>query len=198
MGLDGQSTADLADPFENMRMGLYSQRMKYNNASILLPQDMLRLHTLGTAQAIGVADKVGSLEVGKFADFLLVDTDPTGHGPGVRPLRDARVRLQQFQRGYGLRGRRTGREARPASEVRCAGSCGRRQSARRGHSASQREGGVGGQPMSTEMTDWPERAMRVAVTTFRIGGCAMFVGRNLTVLCPLTARHVRDAHDSSR
>ena len=46
-------------------------------ASILLPQDMLRLHTLGTAKAIGVAEKVGSLEVGKFADFLLVD--PTQH-----------------------------------------------------------------------------------------------------------------------
>ena len=85
MGLDGQSTADLADPFENMRMGLYSQRMKYNNASILLPQDMLRLHTLGTAQAIGVADKVGSLEVGKFADFLLVDTTQPDTGPVYDP-----------------------------------------------------------------------------------------------------------------
>lgn len=81
MGLDGQSTADLADPFENMRMGLYSLRMKYNDASILLPLDMLRLHTIGTAHAIGVADKVGSLEVGKFADFLLVDPSQPDTGP---------------------------------------------------------------------------------------------------------------------
>lgn len=85
MGLDGQSTADLSDPFENMRMGLYSQRMKYNNASILLPQDMLRLHTLGTAQAVGVADKVGSLEAGKLADFLLVDTTYPDTGPVYDP-----------------------------------------------------------------------------------------------------------------
>jgi 5-methylthioadenosine/S-adenosylhomocysteine deaminase len=85
MGLDGQSTADLADPFENMRMGLYSLRMKYNDASILLPQDMLRLHTLGSARAIGVADRVGSLEVGKFADFLLVDTSQPDTGPLYDP-----------------------------------------------------------------------------------------------------------------
>ena len=85
MGLDGQSTADLADPFENMRMGLYSLRMQYNEASILLPQDMLRLHTLGTARAIGVADRVGSLEIGKFADFLLVDPSQPDTGPTYDP-----------------------------------------------------------------------------------------------------------------
>ena len=81
MGLDGQSTADLADPFENMRMGLYSQRMKYRSAAILLPQDMLRLHTLGTARAIGVAEQVGSIEVGKYADLLLVDLAQPDTGP---------------------------------------------------------------------------------------------------------------------
>jgi len=85
MGLDGQSTADLSDPLENMRMGLYSLRMKYNDASILLPYDMLRLHTLGTARAIGVADRVGSLEVGKFADFLLVDSTHPDTGPIYDP-----------------------------------------------------------------------------------------------------------------
>lgn len=85
MGLDGQSTADLADPFQNMRMGLYSLRMQYNEASILLPQDMLRLHTLGTAKAIGVADRVGSLEPGKFADFLLVDPSQPDTGPTYDP-----------------------------------------------------------------------------------------------------------------
>lgn len=81
MGLDGQSTADLSDPFENMRMGLYSQRMKYRSAAILSPLDMLRLHTIGTARAIGVAQDIGSLEVGKYADFLLVDPADPDTGP---------------------------------------------------------------------------------------------------------------------
>ena len=81
MGLDGQSTADGSDPFENMRMGLYSQRMKSRNAAILSPLDMLQLHTIGTAKAIGVAEKVGSLEPGKYADFLIVDPADPDTGP---------------------------------------------------------------------------------------------------------------------
>lgn len=81
MGLDGQNTADLANPFENMRMGLYNIRMKYESASVLGPLDVLRLHTIGTARAIGVADRVGSLKTGKYADFLVVDLGDPDTGP---------------------------------------------------------------------------------------------------------------------
>ena len=84
MGLDGQNTADLANPFENMRMGLYNIRMKYESASILGPLDVLKLHTIGTARAIGVADQVGSLKPGKYADFLIVDLgDPDTVPPTI-------------------------------------------------------------------------------------------------------------------
>lgn len=81
MGLDGQNTADLSNPFENMRMGLYNIRMEYESADLLGPKDVLRLHTLGTAQALGVADRVGSLKAGKFADCLLVDLGDPDTGP---------------------------------------------------------------------------------------------------------------------
>ena len=81
MGLDGQNTADLANPFENMRMGLYNIRMKYESASVLGPLDVLKLHTIGTARAIGVADQVGSLKPGKYADFLIVDLGSPDTGP---------------------------------------------------------------------------------------------------------------------
>ena len=69
MGVDGQASADLPDPFENMRVGLYFVRAKYEDASIMQPIDVLRLHTLGSAEVMGIADKVGTLEAGKFADF---------------------------------------------------------------------------------------------------------------------------------
>lgn len=72
MGVDGQASADLPDPFENMRVGLYFVRAKNEDASILQPIDILRLHTLGSAEVMGVADRVGSLEIGKFADFVVL------------------------------------------------------------------------------------------------------------------------------
>jgi 5-methylthioadenosine/S-adenosylhomocysteine deaminase len=73
MGVDGEASADLADPFENMRTGLYAIRDKYENATIMSPYDVLRLHTMGSADVLGVADRLGSLEPGKLADFLVID-----------------------------------------------------------------------------------------------------------------------------
>ena len=73
MGVDGEASADVADPFENMRTGLYAIRDKYEDATIMSPYDVLRMHTMGSADVLGVADRLGSLEPGKFADFLMVD-----------------------------------------------------------------------------------------------------------------------------
>ncbi len=85
MGVDGQASADLADPFENMRTGLYLVRAKFENPALLQPRDVLRFHTLGSASVIGVADRVGSLEAGKFADFLIVDPHSMETGPVFDP-----------------------------------------------------------------------------------------------------------------
>jgi cytosine/adenosine deaminase-related metal-dependent hydrolase len=79
MGVDGEASADLADPFENMRTGLYAIRDKYENAGVMSPYDVLRLHTMGSADVLGVADKLGSLETGKMADFLVIDSRVFGH-----------------------------------------------------------------------------------------------------------------------
>ena len=81
MGLDGQASADISDPFENMRMGLYAMRDTYQNAAVMKPVDVLRYHTLGTAQILGVASDVGSLVAGKYADFLVIDLGLMDTGP---------------------------------------------------------------------------------------------------------------------
>ena len=81
MGVDGEGSADLPDPFENMRTGLYFIRAKYESAKILQPIDVLRFHTLGSAEVLGVADKVGSLEEGKYGDVLIIDPALVERGP---------------------------------------------------------------------------------------------------------------------
>lgn len=75
MGVDGEASADRADPFENMRMGLYQIRATQQQAAAMSAYDVLRMHTLGSAEVLGVQDKIGSLSVGKYADFLLLDAD---------------------------------------------------------------------------------------------------------------------------
>jgi cytosine/adenosine deaminase-related metal-dependent hydrolase len=83
VGLDDQSCTDISDPFQNMRIGAYTQRAVNQDASIVMPKDMIRLHTLGSAEALGpsVAAEIGSLEVGKRADFLIVDPAAPDTGP---------------------------------------------------------------------------------------------------------------------
>jgi 5-methylthioadenosine/S-adenosylhomocysteine deaminase len=73
MGIDGEASGDLADPFENMRAGLYAVRDKYGDATVLSPYRVLWLHTMGSADVLGVKGKLGSLEKGKFADFVMID-----------------------------------------------------------------------------------------------------------------------------
>jgi len=86
MGVDGEGSSDLPDPFENMRAGLYVIRAKYESAQVLQPIDVLRFHTIGSAQVLGVADKVGSLEPGKFGDILVIDTHLVERGPVRDPV----------------------------------------------------------------------------------------------------------------
>ncbi len=78
MGIDGEASGDLADPFENMRAGLYAVRDKYEDATVISPYQVLWLHTMGSADVLGVKNKLGSLEPGKFADFVVIN--PAGLG----------------------------------------------------------------------------------------------------------------------
>ena len=83
MGVDGEASADLADPFENMRTGLYAIRDLYQNADIMSPYEVLYLQTMGSADVMGVKDTLGSLEPGKFADFIAID--PQCYGTVFNP-----------------------------------------------------------------------------------------------------------------
>jgi 5-methylthioadenosine/S-adenosylhomocysteine deaminase len=88
IGLDDQACTDVSDPWQNMRMGIAMQRARTKDPLSMMPETVLRLHTLGSAEIMGVDDRVGSLEVGKFADFVVVDPRRPDMGPLWHPVRN--------------------------------------------------------------------------------------------------------------
>lgn len=67
--------------FSVMRAGAYTQNglhgMRQAATPAMPPEDWLRLGTLGGAQALGLDERIGSVEAGKEADLILVDTATT-------------------------------------------------------------------------------------------------------------------------
>jgi guanine deaminase len=67
--------------FSVMRAGAYTQNALraagLSDAPPLSPADWLRLGTLGGAEALGLHDRIGSVEVGKEADLIAVDPSVT-------------------------------------------------------------------------------------------------------------------------
>lgn len=86
VGLDDQACTDVSDPWQNMRIGMFQQRAATGDPGAMTPADMLRLHTRGSAEILGVADRVGSLEPGRYADFLVVDPRRPDIGPLWHPV----------------------------------------------------------------------------------------------------------------
>jgi len=82
LGTDSNMTNNNLDLFEEMRMAALVQKQRRADPTVLPSATALRLATLGSAGALGLAELVGSLEVGKAADLAVVDLNR----PHTRPL----------------------------------------------------------------------------------------------------------------
>ena len=61
------------DMFEVMRTALRTERVATENALSPQPEDVVEWATMGSARALGMDDRIGSLEIGKKADLFMVD-----------------------------------------------------------------------------------------------------------------------------
>jgi 5-methylthioadenosine/S-adenosylhomocysteine deaminase len=69
LGVDGMAHS----MFEVMRASQMIHRLRYYNITLFPDEQMLMMATNNSAKCLGIFDQVGSLEVGKQADIVLLD-----------------------------------------------------------------------------------------------------------------------------
>jgi 5-methylthioadenosine/S-adenosylhomocysteine deaminase len=82
LGTDSCSVNDNMDMFEAMRTAAFLQKVTVMDPAVLPAPVTLHMATLGGAEALGMENEIGSLEVGKKADLILVDLS----GSHMRPI----------------------------------------------------------------------------------------------------------------
>ena len=71
VGLGSDNMAE--DMVEVMRAALFHERVRRNDEMNPQPEDVLEWGTIGGARTLGIADELGSLEIGKKADLFMID-----------------------------------------------------------------------------------------------------------------------------
>ena len=72
---DGPGSNNNQDMMELLKTTALLHKVDTLNATVLLPEDVLQMACRGGARAFGMPDQIGSLEVGKKADVILIDMD---------------------------------------------------------------------------------------------------------------------------
>jgi cytosine/adenosine deaminase-related metal-dependent hydrolase len=84
LGTDSVASNNVVDMFEEMRAAIFQQRSRTQKLDSLDADTVFRMATLGGAECLGLAKQLGSLEPGKWADFVVVNLDD----PAVQPVHD--------------------------------------------------------------------------------------------------------------
>jgi len=84
-GTGSPAATNSTDMFTEMTVGMLMSR-SMSTRRFLDSGTILELATLGGARALGIDDKVGSLEIGKRADIVAVDLSSSHQAPGGNPI----------------------------------------------------------------------------------------------------------------
>ena len=85
LGTDSAVSNNALDMFEEMRFALLMQRAAREEVEVVTARDIVRLATLGGAEAMGLAEQIGSLTPGKRADLITVRLDRPHTVPATDP-----------------------------------------------------------------------------------------------------------------
>ncbi len=82
LGTDGNTTNNSLDMFSEMKICGLLQKSSRWDPTVTPAQQLLDFATVNGAKAVGMADSIGSLEPGKYADVVILD----GKAANLRPL----------------------------------------------------------------------------------------------------------------
>jgi cytosine/adenosine deaminase-related metal-dependent hydrolase len=84
LGTDSVASNNVVDMFEEMRAAVFYQRSLAGRVNALTAADAFRMATIEGARCLGFEARLGSLDAGKRADFVVVDLS----GPATQPVYD--------------------------------------------------------------------------------------------------------------
>ena len=73
IGTDGAQSNNSMDLLQDIKIGTLIQKQKMNSATFLKAKECVKMMTINGAKALGMENEIGSLEVGKKADFIAFD-----------------------------------------------------------------------------------------------------------------------------
>jgi 5-methylthioadenosine/S-adenosylhomocysteine deaminase len=85
LGTDSPASSNIMDMFDEMRTMLLLHRAVERDVTVLDAKECVRIATLGGAEALGMEAEIGSLETGKWADFIAVDVSRSHFAPIADP-----------------------------------------------------------------------------------------------------------------
>jgi 5-methylthioadenosine/S-adenosylhomocysteine deaminase len=83
IGTDGAQSNNTLDLLQDLKVGMLIQKQVENDPTLCDVRQAVRLATICGAQALGLHDIIGSLEVGKQADLIVLDLDAPHFAPLV-------------------------------------------------------------------------------------------------------------------
>ena len=81
IGTDGAASNNSTDMLESMKLAALIQKGIHRDAAVISADDIIHMATAGGAKAIGMADKLGTLESGKNADLIIFDPNHLKSAP---------------------------------------------------------------------------------------------------------------------
>jgi len=74
IGTDGPMSNNSLNLFATMRAVALMQRVKHQNNTLMRPLEILEMATIGGARSLYMDDQIGSIEPGKLADIIVIET----------------------------------------------------------------------------------------------------------------------------